>query len=144
MRQFRGQDGCDAGAWSIGKLSCNAIHSNTWNHREVWCCGRTSWTSTRSACLADTLPMRLVEIVLIRSFPVQQPTYDLAEWEPSMNNESTLGGIWGLSVIIVTGFVYFMTSFTFWQSLYVGVFWPIFLLQTHLFPTIDCIPVMRH
>ena len=61
-----------------------------------------------------------------------------------MNNESTLGGIWGLSVIIVTGFVYFMTSFTFWQSLYVGVFWPIFLLQTHLFPTIDCIPVMRH
>jgi hypothetical protein len=55
-----------------------------------------------------------------------------------MNNEASIGGVWGLSVIAVTCFVYFTMKFTFWQSLYIGVFWPLWILESHLFPAIGC------
>jgi hypothetical protein len=55
-------------------------------------------------------------------------------WSPAVGKEVSIGGVWGVSVLTITAFIYFaLGKYTIWQSLYIGVFWPLWLFQSWLF-----------
>jgi hypothetical protein len=51
-----------------------------------------------------------------------------------IESENPLAMVWVVSIVVAFCFAYFFGKFTFWQSLFLGVFWPVYALQTYLFP----------